>query len=115
MTVLVKGEGFIYNPDDIERAKKTAGEAWQSAKKLLKSGDYDLVILDELTYLLNYEIIDETDVCDTLRNREKKLHVVITGRDAPQSLVDLADMVTEMKEIKHPLQNGIKAQKGIEF
>jgi len=115
MTVQVKGEGFIYNPDDIERAKKTAGEAWQSTKKLIKSGNYDLVILDELTYLLNYGIIDESDVCDTLRNRKKKLHVVITGRDAPQRLVDMADMVTEMKEIKHPLQNGIKAQKGIEF
>jgi cob(I)alamin adenosyltransferase len=115
MTVQVKGEGFIYNPEDIERAKKTAGEAWHSTKRLLKSGDYDLVILDELTYLLNYGIIDESDVCDTLRNREKKLHVVITGRDAPQCLVDLADMVTEMKEIKHPMQNGIKAQKGIEF
>ena len=115
MTVHVKGEGFIYNSDDIEHAKNSAREAWQFAKELLESGEYNLIILDELTYLLNYEMIDESDVCETLRTRGKHLHIVVTGRDAPKRLIEIADMVTEMKEIKHPMKSGIKAQKGIEF
>jgi cob(I)alamin adenosyltransferase len=115
MVIHVKGEGFIYNSDDIERAKGSAREAWQLAKEILESQEYHLIILDELTYLLNYEMIDEGDVCKALRTRRKDLHVVVTGRDAPDCLIEMADMVTEMIEIKHPMQSGMKAQKGIEF
>lgn len=115
MVIHVKGEGFIYNADDIERAKSSAREAWQLAKEILESQEYHLIILDELTYLLNYEMIDQGDVCKTLRTRRKDLHVVVTGRNAPDCLMEMADMVTEMNEIKHPMQSGMKAQKGIEF
>ena len=115
MTVHVKGDGFIYDSDDIERTKKTAAEAWQSVKELLASGEYNLIILDELTYPIKYHMIDEADVCETLHRRRKDLHVVVTGRNAPDCLIEIADMVTEMKEVKHPMQNGIKAQRGIEY
>ena len=115
IAIHVKGEGFIYNSDDIEHAKSSAIEAWQSVKGMLASSTYNLIILDELTYLLKYDMIDKSDVCHTLRTRRADLHVVITGRDAPRCIVEIADMVTEMKEIKHPMQTGIKAQKCIEF
>ena len=115
MRVLVKGEGFIYDDDDIEQAKSSARAAWQSVKEMLKSDEYQMIILDELTYILNYGIVEDSDACKAIRTRNKAVHVVITGRNAPQCLIDLADMVTEMKEIKHPMHNGVKAQKGIEF
>jgi cob(I)alamin adenosyltransferase len=115
ISVYVKGEGFIYDNDDIEQAKSSARAAWQSVKEMLKSDDYQMIILDELTYLLKYKIVLDADACTAIRTRNKNLHVVVTGRDAPQCLIDLADMVTEMKEIKHPMQSGVKAQKGIEF
>ena len=115
MVIHVKGMGFINSPEDIDRYRETAREAWQLAKKTLNSPDYNMVILDELTYLLNYEMVDKNDVCDALRNRRKDLHVVVTGRDAPDYLLEVADLVTEMREVKHPMQSGVKAQRGIEF
>ncbi len=115
MVVYVKGMGFIHSPEDIDRYRETAREAWQLAKETLNSPDYNLVILDELTYLLNYKMVDKNDVCDALRNRRKDLHVVVTGRDAPDYLLEAADLITEMREVKHPMQSGVKAQRGIEF
>jgi cob(I)alamin adenosyltransferase len=115
MSVHVKGEGFIYNEEDIEHAKRSARAAWESVKEMLNVDTYNMIILDELTYLLKYDMIDKNDVCDAILRRNNNLHVVVTGRDAPQCLIDIADMVTEMKEIKHPMHDGIKAQKGIEF
>ncbi|GAF77511.1 unnamed protein product, partial [marine sediment metagenome] len=81
----------------------------------INSGQYDVVILDEFTYPLKYGWLPMEEVLETLRNRPPGLHVVITGRDAPQELIDFADLVTEMREVKHPYQKGIKAQPGIEF
>jgi cob(I)alamin adenosyltransferase len=115
MVVHVKGMGFINSPEDVERHRETAREAWRLAKETLNSPDYNMVILDELTYLLTYEMVDENDVCDALRNRRKDLHVVITGRDAQDCLLELADLVTEMREVKHPLKSGVHAQRGIEY
>ena len=115
LDVHVKGQGFIYRDEDVERDRKIAGEAWRLVEDVLGSQDYRLVILDELTYLLKYGLIGEPQVCSALRDRRPDLHVVVTGRDAPTCLVDLADLVTEMKEVKHPMHNGIDAQKGIEF
>ena len=74
-----------------------------------------MVVLDELTYLMSYGVIDDKEVIDFLKARPDNLHVVVTGRGAPQSLIDSADLVTEMKEIKHPFNSGVKAQRGIEF
>jgi cob(I)alamin adenosyltransferase len=115
MEVHVKGRGFIYNPEDVARNSAAARKAWQFAREKLSSAEYRMVILDELTYLLKYGLIDRNEVCDCIRERPKDMHVVITGRDAPSCIIEMADMVTEMTEIKHPLHSGVKAQKGIEF
>ena len=109
------GEGFTWLSKDIEKDKATAREAWELARQKICSGDYDLVVLDELTYTLTYGWIPVQEVIDVLRQRPDGLHVIITGRDAPEELIDYADLVTEMREIKHPFQEGLKAQPGIEF
>ena len=84
-------------------------------KEKIGSGDYDVVILDEFTYTMHYGWIPVADVLDVLKARDPNLHVIITGRNAPPELVEYADLVTEMKVIKHPYKEGIKAQPGIEF
>ena len=109
------GEGFTWLSKDIEKDKATAREAWELARQKIGSGEYDLVVLDELTYPLTYGWIPVQEVIDVLRQRPEGLHVIITGRDAPEELIDYADLVTEMQEIKHPFQKGLKAQPGIEF
>jgi len=109
------GEGFTWLSKDIEKDKATAREAWELARQKICSGEYDLVLLDELTYPLTYGWIPVEEVIDVLRQRPEGQHVIITGRDAPEELIDYADLVTEMREIKHPFQKGLKAQPGIEF
>ncbi len=109
------GEGFTWLSKDIEKDKATARKAWELARQKIGSGEYDIVVLDEITYPLTYGWIPVQEVIDALRQRPAGLHVVITGRDAPQELIDYADLVTEMREIKHPYQKGLKAQPGIEF
>jgi len=109
------GEGFTWLSKDIEKDKATAREAWELARQKICSGEYDLVLLDELTYPLTYGWIPVREVIDVLEHRPEGLHVIITGRDAPQELIDYADLVTEMREVKHPFRQGLKAQPGIEF
>jgi cob(I)alamin adenosyltransferase len=109
------GEGFTWLSKDIEKDKATAREAWELARQKIYSDEYDLVVLDELTYPLTYGWIPVQEVIDALRQRPEGLHVIITGRDAPEELVEYADLVTEMQEIKHPFNKGLKAQPGIEF
>jgi cob(I)alamin adenosyltransferase len=109
------GEGFTWLSKDIEKDKATAREAWELARQKICSGEYDLVLLDELTYPLTYGWVPVQEVIDVLEHRPEGLHVIITGRDAPQELIDYADLVTEMREIKHPFRQGLKAQPGIEF
>jgi cob(I)alamin adenosyltransferase len=109
------GGGFTWLSKDLEHDKALAQQCWGICKEKIDSGDYDLVILDEVTYPLNYGWLDLVEVLDVLRKRPPNLHVIITGRDAPQDLIDFADLVTEMREIKHPFQQGIKAQPGIDF
>ena len=111
----VMGRGFTWKSDDLKKDKKAAQDAWQFAKKMIASGKYKIIILDELTYLVKLKAIDEQDMVNVLCHKSEDLHVIVTGRDAPQSLVDIADLVTDMQAVKHPLQAGIKAQKGIEF
>ena len=111
----VMGKGFTWKSDDIEKDKAAAQAGWQFAQEALISQRYDMVILDEFTYLLAYRMIDIEPVLAILTNRPVALHVVITGRGAPPSLLEAADLVTEMREVKHPLKKGVKAQKGIEF
>ena len=111
----VMGNGFTWKSKDPEKDKKTAQQAWQFAREVMASGRYHLVVLDEFTYLPHYDMIDLQEVLDTLASKPSNLHVVITGRNAPQELFDAADLVSEIQAIKHPLKAGIKAQKGIEF
>jgi cob(I)alamin adenosyltransferase len=85
------------------------------AREKLASGDYDLLILDELTYAVKYGWVDAADVVDGVRNRAPHTNVVVTGRDAPEELIEVADTVTEMRKVKHAYDQGIKAKKGIEY
>lgn len=109
------GDGFTWTSKDLDHTAELAREGWRQAQSFLSSGDYDLVILDELTYTMKYGWLEVADVIAALRGRHERTHVIITGRDAPPELIDFADLVTEMTEIKHPYKQGIKAQPGIEF
>jgi len=111
----IQGEGFTWNSKDLEKDKATARRGFQLAKEKIESNNYDLIILDELTYLPNYNFLDVKEIVTVLKNKPQKLNIIITGRDAKQELLDIADTVTEMKAVKHAFDNGVKAIKGIEF
>ncbi len=98
------------SPTDRPRAR---GGSWRN--HAIAAGKHHLLILDEFTYAIKFGMVDEAEVLETLRHKPEALHVLITGRDASPALIELADLVTEMREVKHPLKAGIKAQKGIEF
>lgn len=110
------GDGFTWHSKDIEAAIVKAQSGWDMAREKISSGNYDLIVLDEFTYTMHFEWLDTEEVVDWLReNKPPSLHLVITGRHAPQALIDYADIVTEMTNIKHPFDQGRKGQKGIEF
>jgi len=111
----VVGKGFIRNSNNNERHRQAAIEGWKLARKKIEQGLHHLVILDEFTYAMNFGMVDVDEVVDSLQRKPEKLHVLVTGRDAPPALVDIADLVTEMREMKHPFKSGVQAQKGIEF
>ncbi len=115
LEIHVKGRGFTWKSENINEDIKIAREAWEFARAVIESRKFRMVVLDELTYLSSYGVIDDQEVVNFLKNRPDDLHVVVTGRGASQSLMDVADLVTEMKEIKHPFSLGVKAQRGIEF
>lgn len=109
------GTGFTWDSKDQTKAQALAQEQWLNCKEAILSGQFDMIILDEVSYPLNCNWIDLSDIVNTIQNRPQGIHLLLTGRNMPQQLIDMADLVTEMKEIKHPYQNGIEAQKGIEF
>jgi cob(I)alamin adenosyltransferase len=109
------GDGFTWESKDLEQTARLGQVAWELAKSKLQSGEYDLVILDELTYAITYGWIPEDEVVATLEGRPERTNVVLTGRGAPASLIEIADTVTEMRKIKHAYDQGIKARKGIEY
>ncbi|MGB9617109.1 MAG: cob(I)yrinic acid a,c-diamide adenosyltransferase [Desulfomonilaceae bacterium] len=111
----VVGKGFLWKSKNIKEDQQLAQEGWDFAKHALTSGEFKIVVLDELTYLIKYGFVQEEQILDALRNRASGVHVIVTGRDAPSGLLQMADLVTEMKEIKHPYRSGVKAAKGIEF
>jgi len=111
----VKGRGFIFNSKNIEKHIKAGKDAWEFAKKKIFSDKYELIVLDELTYLIKYKIFKEDEILLVLRNKPKRLHVVITGRDATEGLIESSDIVSKIENMKHSFQKGIKGQKGIEF
>jgi cob(I)alamin adenosyltransferase len=109
------GEGFTWDTQDLKRDVAAAAKAWAEAKTLMEDKTIGLLVLDELNIALRYEYLDLNDVIETLQNRRPDLHVVVTGRNAKQPLIDAADMVTEMTLVKHHFKAGVKAQAGIEF
>jgi cob(I)alamin adenosyltransferase len=109
------GAGFTWLSHNIEHDKALARQGWEICRQKILSGNYDLVVLDEMTYVLKYGWLSWEEVRDTLDQRPAGMHVVITGRYAPPELVAYADLVSEIVEVKHPYQAGVKAQKGIEF
>ena len=111
----VMGDGFTWNTQDREQDVKTATLAWEKAKRMLSDDSYDLVLLDELNIVLKYQYLPIEDVIKDLQNRPEMQHVVITGRAAKDELIEIADTVTEMKDVKHAFRSGIKAQKGVEL
>jgi cob(I)alamin adenosyltransferase len=113
--VHVMGRGFTWTSDDPEKDRKAARKAWRLAREILGAGTCHLLVLDELTYLMKYEMVDAGEIIQALEARQKGLHVVVTGRGAPEALVAAADLVTEMKVLKHPFADGVRAQKGVEF
>jgi cob(I)alamin adenosyltransferase len=109
------GDGWTWTSKDLDRTAELAREGWQRAQPYLTSGEWDLVVLDELTYTMKFGWIPVEEVVEALRTRHERTHVIVTGRDAPPELAEFADLVTEMREVKHPYKAGIKAQPGIEF
>jgi cob(I)alamin adenosyltransferase len=109
------GEGYTWETQNRERDTTYALDAWMAACGFLRDPCYAMVILDEFNIALNHEYVNLSDVLPMLRARPPMQHVVITGRGAPTELIDEADLVTEMKQIKHPFRKGIKAQQGVEF
>jgi cob(I)alamin adenosyltransferase len=109
------GDGFTWESTDLERTAQLGRDAWEVARAKLASGDYDLLIFDELTYPIRYGWVEVDDVVGAIRDRSPGTSVVVTGRDAPDELVAVADTVTEMRKVKHAYDAGISALKGIEF
>jgi len=109
------GEGFTWKTQDRDRDIATAQKGWQKAVELMRDPSIDLVILDELNIATKYEYISTATVVEELLQKRPMLHVVITGRNASPELIEIADLVSEMKVIKHPYSRGIKPQRGVEF
>ncbi|MDE3078293.1 MAG: cob(I)yrinic acid a,c-diamide adenosyltransferase, partial [Chloroflexota bacterium] len=108
-------DGFTWMSKDIEHDRALAQQCWARCREAIQSGEYDLVVLDEMTYCFKFGWLDLGEVLEVLRNRPSGMHVVVTGRDAPPELVEFADLVSDIQEVKHPYKSGVRAQKGIEF
>ena len=107
--------GFTWNTQDQELDKKLANETWLEAEKFLADPEINLVVLDEITYMINYNYLDERSILKALSNRPKGQHVVITGRAASEGIIEVSDTVSEVKDVKHAFRANIRAQKGIDL
>jgi cob(I)alamin adenosyltransferase len=112
---VVGGDGFTWESEDMEATIVAARDAWDRARGMILSGDYDLIILDEATYPVTFSWIAVDEVLEVLRSRPSHVNVVITGRDADPAIVDLADTVTEMRKVKHAFDEGIQARRGLDY
>jgi cob(I)alamin adenosyltransferase len=115
VTIHTMGEGFTWETQDRARDIAAARAAWEKAKALIADTAHDMVVLDELNIVLRYDYLDTAEVVETLKARPAMKHVVVTGRNARDEMIEAADLVTEMEQVKHPFRSGVKAQKGIEF
>lgn len=116
VTIKRMGEGFTWETQDRQRDIDAARQAWEAAKEMITSGEYRLVLCDELNIVLRYDYLPIEEVVDFLKNEKPDdVHVIITGRNAKDELIEVADLVTDMTQIKHPFRSGVKPQEGIEF
>ncbi|HRA94135.1 MAG TPA: cob(I)yrinic acid a,c-diamide adenosyltransferase [Aestuariivirga sp.] len=115
VTIKAMGEGFTWETQDITRDIAHARAGWEEAKRLIADPSYKMVMLDELNIVLRYDYLPLAEVLEVLKNRPADKHIVVTGRNAKEELIEIADLVTEMELIKHPFRSGVKAQAGIEF
>jgi cob(I)alamin adenosyltransferase len=115
VTIKAMGEGFTWDVADRQRDIAAARAAWEEAKRMIADSSYKMVLLDELNIVLRYDYLPLEEVLDVLRHKPRDTHVIITGRNAKDELIEIADLVTEMTEIKHPFRAGVKAQAGVEF
>jgi cob(I)alamin adenosyltransferase len=109
------GEGFTWDTQDRERDIAKVREAWEMAKARIMDPEWRMVVCDELNIALRYDYLPLEEVLEVLRNKPEDTHVIITGRNAPDALIEFADLATEMELLKHPFRSGVKAQAGIEF
>ncbi|MEM1040136.1 MAG: cob(I)yrinic acid a,c-diamide adenosyltransferase [Pseudomonadota bacterium] len=115
VTMETMGEGFTWETQDRQRDIDAARTAWEKAKAMIMDDEHAMVLCDELNIVLRYDYLPIEEIVETLRNKPEMKHVIVTGRNAKDDLVDLADLVTDMTMIKHPFRDGVKAQVGIEF
>jgi len=114
------GEGFSWETQDKARDIAAARAAWEKSKEMIEASrspdpEFDMILLDELNIVLRYDNLPLDEIIETLANKPEDLHVIVTGRNAKDELIEIADLVTEMTQVKHPFRSGVKAQKGIEF
>ncbi|HEX6603074.1 MAG TPA: cob(I)yrinic acid a,c-diamide adenosyltransferase [Solirubrobacterales bacterium] len=109
------GDGFSWLSDDLERSAALAKAAWRLAKETIREGQHQLVVLDEITYPINWGWISGEEVAQVLRERPERVNVIATGRDAPAELIEVADTVTEMRKVHHAYDKGVRAKRGIDF
>lgn len=115
-TFRTMGDGYTWNTQDLEADMRSARAAWEEASAMILSGEYAMVILDELNIVLRHKYLSVAEVLDVIARRRPDIHVVVTGRHAPPELLEAADLVSEIQCVKHPYkEQGIKAQKGVEF
>jgi len=116
--VYTMGDGFTWDTNDPAQDIRTSEETWAMCAEKMRSGEYELLVFDEIVYVLDYKFLDVTKILEeikAIRANQPHLHLILTGRNAPEELVAAADLVTEMREVKHPFHAGIYAQQGIEF
>lgn len=109
------GDGFTWDSPNMDESEAIAREAWSVAADKIGSGEYQLVILDELTYPINWGWVELEEVLGVIRERPQQVNLIVTGRDAPAELMEIADTVTEMKKVKHAYDRGIMARRGIDY
>ena len=115
VTCRAMGEGFTWDTQDRARDIAAARAAWETAKEMIADPSYRMVLLDELNIVLRYDYLPLDEVVAVLNEKPRDLHVVVTGRNAPPPLIEIADLVTEMALVKHPFRAGVRAQAGVEF
>lgn len=115
VTITAMGDGFTWETQDRQRDIEAAKQAWERAKEMIMDENIHMVLLDELNIVLRYDYLDVNEIVEFLKTKPEMKHVIITGRNAKDELIDFADLVTEMTMIKHPFRSGVKAQVGVEF